>query len=105
MTDKGPITNSHMEVLPLTLKKRWFELIRVGRKKNEYREVKDYWTKRLVGKDYTHILFTNGYGKHRPSMLVELKRVAKAIHWFEGKPCFNLILGDIIEVKNLEAIK
>lgn len=91
-----------MKILHLALKKRWFDLIRVGRKKNEYRELKDYWTKRLVGKDYTHILFTNGYGKNRPSILVELKRLAKTLYWFEGKPCYNLILGDIIKVKNLE---
>lgn len=34
-------------VLHLTLKKYWFDMIKSGVKKEEYREIKDYWVKRL----------------------------------------------------------
>jgi hypothetical protein len=35
-------------VLKLTLKKHWFDMISKGIKPEEYREVKAYWTKRLL---------------------------------------------------------
>ncbi|WP_147613034.1 hypothetical protein [Treponema pectinovorum] len=34
-------------MLIFTLKKEWYEKIKSGEKTIEYREVKDYWTKRL----------------------------------------------------------
>ena len=37
-----------MEVLNLTLKKKWFDMIASGEKTEEYREVKDYWARRMV---------------------------------------------------------
>lgn len=36
--------------LHLTLKKRWFEMILRGEKKEEYREIKPYWFMRLIYK-------------------------------------------------------
>lgn len=36
-----------MKVLHLTLKKQWFDMIASGEKKEEYRELKDYWGFRL----------------------------------------------------------
>jgi len=37
-----------MKVLPLILKKKWFDMIVSGEKKEEYREIKPYWIKRLI---------------------------------------------------------
>lgn len=37
-----------MRVLNLTLKKKWFDMIASGEKKEEYREIKPYWIKRLL---------------------------------------------------------
>ena len=37
-----------MNILHLNLKKRWFDMIRSGQKKEEYREIKWYWAQRLV---------------------------------------------------------
>ena len=34
--------------LNLTIKKQWFDMILSGKKKAEYREIKDYWARRLV---------------------------------------------------------
>ena len=63
-----------MKILYLPLKKRWFDMISSGIKKEEYREINDYWTKRLVVSDsynllddeieyvdYDYIEFTLGY--------------------------------------------
>lgn len=36
-----------MRTLNLPLKAKWYRLIESGVKKEEYREIKDYWTKRI----------------------------------------------------------
>jgi hypothetical protein len=74
-------------VLRLTLKKKWYDMILSGEKKEEYREVKRYWIQRLcneveyemggtwegVFKKFNQVEFKNGYGKDAPTMLVEFK--------------------------------
>jgi len=35
------------KVLKLTLEKTWYDLILLGVKQEEYREIKEYWLKRL----------------------------------------------------------
>ena len=61
--------------LNLTIKKKWFDMITSGVKKEEYREIKPYWVKRLklrVGyRDFDTILFRNGYQKTSPSVRVD----------------------------------
>lgn len=37
-----------MNILCLTLKKQWFDMIEQGIKLEEYREIKPYWIKRLI---------------------------------------------------------
>lgn len=37
-----------MKILHLTLKKKWFDMIASGEKKEEYREIKPYWEKRFI---------------------------------------------------------
>lgn len=81
-------------ILHLTLKKKWFDLILAGEKIVEYREVKPYWIKRfflfdkqninieninildlkkLEQKTYHKIIFKNGYSKNAPVFEIELK--------------------------------
>ena len=36
-----------MKTLTLPLKKKWFDMIKTGVKKEEYRERKDYWFNRF----------------------------------------------------------
>ncbi len=66
-----------MKVLHLTLKKKWFDMIASGEKKEEYREMKPYWQKRLVKeghwfsqavKDFDVVRFRLGYSKNAPTM-------------------------------------
>ena len=81
-------------VLHLTLKKYWFDMIKSGVKKEEYREIKDYWIKRFkdmslephfkLFKSFSVIEFKNGYAKDAPTMRVEFKgiRIGKPkIEW------------------------
>lgn len=62
-----------MKILHLTLKKKWFDLIASGQKTIEYREMKLYWIRRLIGKKFDCIEFRNGYGKDAPKLTIELK--------------------------------
>jgi hypothetical protein len=62
---------SACSILHLTLHKKWFDMIQSGVKREEYRERKPFWDKRL-SKQYDRIKFVNGYGNHRPWMIVEL---------------------------------
>ena len=68
-----------MKILDLTLKKRWYEMIESGGKREEYREYKDYWRKRLIDQDklrpkpYTHVRFRYGYTKR--TMLYKIDEI------------------------------
>ena len=42
-----------MNILHLKLKKKWFDMILSGEKKEEYRAIKPYWLKRLYFNDNT----------------------------------------------------
>jgi len=76
------------------MKKRFDEIL-AGTKKIEYREIKPYWTTRLIDKEgkpirYDIIFFRNGYSKDCRKMKVEFKglRVAKE---------YEILLGKIIK--------
>ena len=52
----------YLKVLRLAVRKEYFEQIKAGIKKEEYREIKDYWIKRL-SKYYDQVWITLGYPK------------------------------------------
>ena len=67
-------------MLTLPIKKKWFDMILSGEKKEEYREIKDYWTNRfchylrgtvvynfdIIRSGY--VIFKNGYSKDAPQI-------------------------------------
>lgn len=86
-----------IKILDLPLKKEWYEMIESGIKKEEYREIKPYWSKRLLGVEtplfshrygyqscnsngFTHVRFRYGYTKR--TMLFELEDITIG----NGKP-------------------
>lgn len=92
-----------MKILHLTLKKKWFDLIASGEKKYEYREIKPYWIARFFKDEefliqYDEINFRNGYSKNCPFMRVEWDGLY--IAEFEGNKCYQICLGNILEIKN-----
>ena len=51
-----------MNKLILNIKKQYFEQIVKGLKNEEYRIFKPFWITRIIGKQYSHVVFKNGYG-------------------------------------------
>lgn len=79
-------------MLVLPIKRKWFKMILSGKKKEEYREIKPYWTKRLLKNDinfnidaimnklrnntcnfYKTIILRNGYSKNSPQVQCRVK--------------------------------
>lgn len=94
-----------MKILHLTLKKRWYDMIASGEKKEEYRVIKPYWDLRLMPRKYDAIQFSNGYKKNSPKMLVELKELLSGlgiVEWGapEGEPVYILKLGRILKIES-----
>lgn len=85
------------ENLSLTLHREFFDAIVAGTKKTEYRENKDYWQRRLVGRTYAEVHFRNGYASKAPFMRVQCKGVGKVSR--NGKTIFAIRLGKILELK------
>lgn len=82
------------KVLRLTVCKKWFDMIVTGTKKEEYREIKTYWARRLttncecfydvavelsygsvIYRPFTHVLFINGYNKDSPRIEKKIKEI------------------------------
>lgn len=82
-------------MLILPIKKQWFDMIEEGIKKEEYREIKSYYTtrfKNIIGEENMqkvnkgekiplgYVLFKNGYSKNSPSFVAHC-----SIHIGTGK--------------------
>ena len=119
-----------MRILHLTLKKKWFDMIASGEKKEEYRDVSPYFISRLVKEfgapyscedfnffymgykssmaqpeHYDAVLFRNGYSKNSPEVLLEVKGIDIDFGKEEwgakfGKLYFVIKLGKILSIKN-----
>jgi len=87
----------------LILKRKWFDMIASGIKKEEYREIKPYWNSRL-NKEYDFVVFRNGYAKDAPVMYIHLNDIRRGIGDMEwGAPEYEVYiieLGDIIHIEN-----
>lgn len=97
-----------MKTVSMTIKRKWFDLILSGEKKEEYRERKKYWIRRLLYGDdvITHLKLINGYGRDKPYIVVELKGIGVGTgkeEWgaIPGEEYFILDLGEITEAKNI----
>lgn len=75
-------------MLTLPIKKKWFDMIKSGEKKEEYREIKPYWTKRFCHALYDlelgnssktlynavgTVIFKNGYQKNAPKIKCDIE--------------------------------
>jgi hypothetical protein len=94
-----------MKTFHLVLKKKWFDMILSGEKKEEYREIKEHWIKQLVEptdeevtveavihylrggeltpwhnhnfriKQFDVVVFRNGYQRNAPTITVKCKGI------------------------------
>lgn len=101
-----------MRVLHLPLKKVWFDMIKSGVKKEEYREIKDFYIKRFCSgcyrvscvdcydckiKKYDKVVFTLGYPNGDDSER-RLEFNNPSIRVGEGKPEWGAEPGEIYYV-------
>lgn len=91
-------------MLTLPIKKKWFDMILSGEKKEEYREIKPYYMSRFCGMcraDSHEIRFRNGYSAQSPSFVARcmIEQGYGKPEWGaeEGKKYYVL---KILEVKN-----
>lgn len=66
-----------MKVLDLPLKSEWYLMIESGVKPEEYRKIKPYWSKRLVGHETP--LFSHRYGYQQANVNMDDKHIAGSI--------------------------
>ena len=90
-----------MNILHLTLKKHWFDLIASGQKTEEYREIKPYWTSRLMTdathfKHYDAVRFRNGYQRDAPEILVKCKRITIGWSPVYEQETYIILLGRVL---------
>ena len=106
-------------VLPLTLKKKWFDMIKAGVKLEEYREIKRFWIVRLLSnieyliteedvmaigarfKTFDVVEFTNSYSKNSPRVKIECKGIEikegkKEWGAVQGQKYFTIKLGAVL---------
>jgi hypothetical protein len=96
-----------IRVLRLTLKRKWFDMIASGEKREEYRTQSNWILSRLDGKEYDRIEFKNGYGKNVPPMEVEYLGWGFSFGRREwggggehGKPFATIYLGRVLSQPN-----
>ena len=93
-----------MENLELTLKRRWFDMVASGEKKEEYRSPSDWILSRLNGRKYSRVRFRNGYSKTSPVVVCEYLGWAIGhgkLEWGAGFDFVIIIkLGRVIESPN-----
>ena len=91
-------------VLYLPIKTKWLNMIKVGFKKEEYREIKPYWAKRLTNHfgdfvDYHKVIFHN-YGKNLPvyADVVNIRIGKPKSEWTDkpGIECFVIEIDEAL---------
>jgi hypothetical protein len=73
--------------LTLIVNKKWFDLIQSWQKKEDYREIKPYWVKRLqntngIFKHFDFIKIANWYKKNRPEIIFKFNSI-RITEWNE----------------------
>lgn len=108
-------------ILHLNLKRKWFDMIKAGKKATEYRNLSPYWMTRfrrvtilgchfysveIKGKRYIPndvvICFSNGYARDREQFHIELLDISvgagvQRLGANKGQYYFKLKLGNIIQ--------
>ena len=84
-----------MKTLKIVIKKEWFDEIKSGKKKIEYREAKPFWDSRLKDANgkyikYDEIEFINGYVKNARRMITKFDGVSLKDN------IYNIKVGKII---------
>ncbi|MBR0542435.1 MAG: ASCH domain-containing protein [Clostridia bacterium] len=118
VTVKGKAYN----VLPLPIKKQWYDMIRSGEKKEEYRKLGNYYRTRfhsiglftkgerhnlllykatdsVTAAEEGYIMFRNGYSGNSPSFIARC-----TLEIGHGKPEWGAEKGEIYYILNIKEI-
>jgi len=92
-----------MAKLFMTIKRQYFDEILSGKKKEEYRMVKSHWVDKLIGKEYTHIIFQNGYNRNAPRLEAEYMgyEIRNILHDFFGNDEVTVFALKLEKIKKL----
>lgn len=103
-------------MLVLPIKRKWYEMILSGKKKEEYREIKPYYTSRFMGNglllmDGTPndwggmIIFRNGYSKNSPQFEAEVNlRIDKGRQEWGAEPGKTYYVLTIEKIYQIAAV-
>ena len=99
-------------MLILPIKKKWYDMILSGEKKEEYREIKPYYRSRLCNEGFLdyyglptlcqgQVLFRNGYARNSPSFkaLCSLDVKIGRLEW-GAEPGRKYYVLKILEIKS-----
>lgn len=99
-------------MLTLPIKKKWYDMILAGEKKEEYRDIKPYYQKRfqtigLLNEEgratfrNAVVVFRNGYAKESPEFMarVTLRKRGGRREWgaVQGQKYYVLLILEIID--------
>lgn len=105
-------------MMTFTIKKKWFDLIKSGQKKEEYRDLKYYYYVRvssLVGESnykkllekkenipFNNLMLRNGYGKKDPSIIVSgWLSIGKGFPEWGAEPGKEYFRFEIVTIKEV----
>lgn len=115
-------------MLTLPIRKKWFDMIKSGEKKEEYREIKDYYNKCLgkatIDFPFTEaiirnlksiksydasqikdieVIFRNGYNQNSPRLWCKCKlRIGQGKEEWGAEPGKEYYILEILEVQNVK---
>ena len=98
-------------MLTLPIKKQWYDMILSGEKKEEYREIKEYYTTRFQNIGFLNeneeptniqkeICFRNGYSNNSPSFIADCTLSIK-----QGNPIWGAIPNTEYYVLKINSIR
>lgn len=98
-------------MLILPIKKKWFDMIRSGEKKEEYREIKAYYFSRFKtlplyefreDKMIFEVVFRNGYSKSSPALKCKCKiRIGQGKEEWGAEINKEYYILEILEVQDV----
>lgn len=83
--------NKPQKPLFLTIKKEHFDAIKNGTKKQEYRDLTQYYYSRFLSSPQT-VIFQNGYSKNSPRITLEVLNIYEC----NKLNCYVIKLGKIL---------
>lgn len=100
------LKRSECAILPLVLKGKWYDMIASGEKKEEYRDAKPYWFKRidkiLISPNMIVVAFSRGYKKQDMFFISDRIFLAEGSchpEWGESETLHYVIkLGERVEL-------